>query len=276
MKQIRTFFIVFFLCFAAYSCVEPKNVPTTPATKESYLQAGADDSRAIGALCEGFSYALEQSVFFSPNRYGQNVTVSKSHSGGLFNISFDFKGMCNDGVVRSGNIMAKIDSIPWKTGSKIEIEYIRYSAGGATFTGRQNLAITRAHYTDTLPPAAAFITCFSSVKNASLVEVINKEEWQSSWSGEQEWEWMPRQIFIDGSGSGTTRHGFSYSYSIVNDMLKPFGCKYISEGVEEMVAGQDTATIDFDTFEDGDTCDRLSYFVYITFRGSKTEEKLPY
>lgn len=276
MKQIRTLFIASFLCLGAYSCTETGNTPISFATKESYLQAGVDDSRAISALCEGFSYALEQSVFYNPNSYGEGVSVRSSYSGGLFTIHFTFNGLCNDGVVRSGNITAKMDSVPWKANSKIELKYANYLISGATFTGTQYLTVTQAHYTDTLPLSATSVACASSVNNASMVVVVNNDKYQSTWSSEQEWEWNPKQIFIAGSGEGTTSSGFSYRYSVANDLLKSFNCKYISEGVEEMVSGQDTATIDFDTFEEEDNCDRSAYFVYLTFQGNTTEEKLPY
>lgn len=273
MKQIRNACIAFSLCLAAYSCVEPGNVPISHATKESYLQACVDDSRAISALCEGFSYTLEQSIFYNPNRYGKAVTVRESYTGGFYTIYFTFDGMCNDGVVRSGSITAKMDSVPWKTDNKIELKYTNYSTNGATFTGMQYLTITQASYTDTLPLSATFIACTSSVKNASMVETVNNDKHQSMWSGEQEWEWNPKHIFIAGNGKGTTKFGFNYSYLIIDDLLKPLGCKYISEGVEEMVTERDTAIFDFDTFGGEDECDR---FVYLTFQGNTTEEKLPY
>lgn len=274
MKPIRTIFIASALCLAA--CAETGNTDISLVSKELYLQAGVDDSRAIGALCEGFSFVLEQTIASDSSRYAaQGISVDKYYTGEFFVIHFEFSGLCSDGVVRSGNITAKAtkDNLPWQADSRVELKYANYLTNGATFTGTQYLTVTQAYYTDTLPRAATSIACASSVKNASLVEELNKDKYLSLWSSEQAWEWTPRQIFIAGSGGGSTSSGFSYSYLIKKDLLKPSGCKYISEGVEEMLSRQDTATINYDTFGGEDECDR---FLFISFQGNTTEERLPY
>lgn len=269
MKQ--AFVALFSLCLAAYSCAESVDVPAAPASKESYLQANTDDSRAISALCEGFSYALEQSVFYDPTRYKQGVSVRSTYSGKFpLSVYFEFTGECDDGVVRDGTITAKMDTVPWQVDSKIELTYSNYSANGAKLTGVQNLTVTQISYTD-MPLAVAFVACTSSVKDASLMEVVDKDPWLAKWSGEQVWEWnpTPEQLLITGSGRGTTRLGFSYNCLIVSDVEKYRDCKYLGMGVEQMAAGKDTATLDFGN----DECDR---FVSLTFHEETSEVKLPY
>lgn len=177
------------------------------------------------------------------------ITISPSDTTSFpKTITIDYGAGCtgNDGITRTGKIVATLTGKYRQTGTVITVTLEDYSRNGNEITGTKTIT-NKGKNNDNH-------TWFEiKVENAS----INTENGLISWESTREREWIEGEdtywpnltddvYLITGSATGTNVNDKEFTVTITEALRIEIGCKHIVSGILELeVDGQDLRTLDY-------------------------------
>lgn len=236
-------------------------------TKENNIDWTSAEDNAIAT-------ELFQDIYIQIDKYVQSTgyfkscpTVSVEDTSGAFpnKLTIDFGLDCLgiDGRERSGVIFANFSGYWRESGTVVELDFFDYSVNDYSINGDINITTENDNVFGNLSYTVNIANAIITNPNGEVLE----------WNGEMNFEWVHGQstnyiqtglvgisddIYnITGTASGVDRNGNSYVAIITEPLVRNVECKWIVEGLIEVIP--EIAGPQIINFGDGD-CDAQTSF----------------
>ncbi len=177
------------------------------------------------------------------------LTISGTAYPYTFTLDFGVQCLCNDGRIRSGQVVSTITGPYLDSTSAITSTLINYYET----INNVDYHVTGTNEVVNLGKNVSGHPCFSvNVTNASITSVHGTITWASQRirefaQGYDTWLNPFDDVYlITGQSNGTDINGAAYSVNIINPLMIQFGCQWIKSGSIELVnPGYPTITVDY-------------------------------